>query len=299
MITLLLLALAVLSSEPGSVLHPEVLRDDGTEIIYSLDGLDPDGSEQGILLLAQGSGCDPATLPGRFENAELIAPGFARLAIEKYGVTPDNAAQDGSCSEAFYVGDTLQQRVQDAEAVIAALSDQDWWNEDLVLFGGSEGGAVVSMLASRVAEADAVVVFSSGLGFTVEETVMASIPPPVQPMAQQAFADARQNAQTDVFFGGHSHHWWSNALDVRPVNFLLDQDIPVRVVHGTRDASAPIDAARSGVSLLQEVGVCVAYDEREGLDHFMTDAEGNSHRVDVYTDIADWISGVLDGSICS
>lgn len=291
--------LATLGLSAGALAQlPELMRPDASPIVYRIDGIEPGGSPQGLIFLAQGSGCDPVTVDNRFALSETLAPGFARLSIEKYGVNPAHDLAEDECSEEFYARDTIDQRVLDAARVIAGLRGSDWWNGDLVLFGGSEGGAVVSMLAPIVPETDAVVVFSSGLGFTVEEGVLQAVPPPVRPRAEASFVEARQTGRIDERFSGHSHHWWANALDKRPSNALTGTTVPVLVVQGTMDRSAVVESAREGVARLEASGVCVTYDEREGLDHFMRDAQGADHRAEVYSDIALWIGEALHGDIC-
>lgn len=277
---------------------PDLVRPDSTKIVYRIEGIEPGRAPQGLILLAQGSGCNPVTVENRFELSETLAPGFARLTIEKYGVDPALELAEGECSEDFYARDTIDQRVLDAARVISALRGSDWWNGDLVLFGGSEGGAVVSMLTPIVPETDAVVVFSSGLGFTVEEGVLQAVPPPVRPMAEASFSAARQTGRIDERFSGHSHHWWANALDKRPSNALTGTVVPILVVQGTIDRSAVVESAREGVARLEASGACVTYDEREGLDHFMKDAQGADHRAEVYSDIALWIGEVVHGGVC-
>ena len=298
-------ALAVALGSAGAA-HADgaVIRPDGSEIVYALEGRG-EAERQGVIFIAQGSGCAPATTPGRFEGAEALAPALARLTIEKYGVDPEvgepETDESGApvCSEAFLARDTLDQRVLDAARVIAELRRTDWWNGELVLFGGSEGGAVAAMLAEITPETDGVVVFSSGLGFTVEETVLAAMPPPVRPRMSQGLSEARAQGRIDVGFAGHSQAWWANAAAKRPVNALLNVTAPILVVHGGRDASAPVASAREGVERLREAGACVAYHEHADLDHFMAEADGTSRRGAVYADIAAWIDGALEGEACA
>jgi len=269
---------------------PSVLRPDGSRIIYRLDAPADVDAPYGLLFLAQGSGCQPATLEGRFSHSEKIAPGFARLSIEKYGVDPsDSDREEGDCMAAFYARDTLDQRVLDAARVLSAFRGASWWSGDLVMFGGSEGGAVVAMLAGLVPETDAVVVLSSGLGFTVEETVLAAVPPYAREVVSAQFRAARERGAPNDHFSGHSHHWWAHALNQRPVTTLLPLEVPVLVVQGGRDTSAAPESARAGVAELEGRGRCVTYHEHEALDHFMRDREGVDRRSEIYGEIANWL----------
>jgi len=278
---------------------PAILRPDGSGIVYRLESPQDADGPRGLLLVAQGSGCDPATLPGRFAHSERIAPGFTRLVIEKYGVDPSQPASgEDECPQAFYARDTLDQRVLDAARVISALRGAPWWNGELIVFGGSEGGAVAAMLAGIVPETGAVAVLSSGLGFTVAETVLAAVPPPARENIAARFQAARENASINEYFGGHSHQWWANALDKRPVNSMVSLDIPILVVQGGRDVNAPPQSARSAVAALREAGRCVRYDEYPELDHFMRDADGENHTVRVYDAMAQWAGEALRSDAC-
>ena len=151
------------------------------------------------------------------------------------------------------------------------------------------------MLAGLVPEADGVVILSSGLGFTVEETVLAAVPPAARDGVAAQLAAARRTRSTSERFGGHSHHWWANAVDMRPVTTLLPLDVPVLVVQGDRDTSAIPESARAGVAILKAAGRPVTYHEHPGLDHSMKDEAGEDRRPEVHAEIGAWVAAVLAG----
>ena len=126
-------------------------RDDGSLIHWTLDRQHT-APKQGILVLAQGSGCLAATKNPNLERAKSLLPDFAVVTVEKYGVRPDDAPKDpfGGCSPDFYAHHTISQRVADYQRVLAKVETSPWWDGRLVLFGGSEGGAAVSMLAPQL-----------------------------------------------------------------------------------------------------------------------------------------------------
>jgi hypothetical protein len=115
---------------------------------WYLDRRGEDG-KQGILVLAQGSGCASVTTNQNTERARSLEPHFAVVTVDKYGVEPGDR-DGGRCSEAFYGRGTVSQRVADYQAVIARVERMPWWNGRIVMFGGSEGGAVLQLLVSRV-----------------------------------------------------------------------------------------------------------------------------------------------------
>jgi hypothetical protein len=113
-------------------------RPDGSSIYWTIDR-QSGGTQQGILLVAQGSGCLAATENPNITNAKRLMPAFAVLTVEKYGVEPHAKPKDPfeGCSSQFYAHHTVSQRVADCEHVLGELKEP-WWNGQLVLFGGSE-----------------------------------------------------------------------------------------------------------------------------------------------------------------
>ena len=116
-------------------------------------------------MLAQGSGCLAATENANILRAKGLLPTFAVVMVEKYGVGPHDKPKDpfGNCSAAFYAHHTISQRVADYERVLRQVETSPWSDGRVVLFGGSEGGAAVSMLAPRITPT-ATVVFSAAPG---------------------------------------------------------------------------------------------------------------------------------------
>ena len=102
-------------------------RDDGSLIHWSLDR-QRGGQKQGILVLAQGSGCLAATENANILRAKGLLPTFAVVMVEKYGVGPHDKPKDpfGNCSAAFYAHHTISQRVADYERVLRQVETSPW-----------------------------------------------------------------------------------------------------------------------------------------------------------------------------
>jgi hypothetical protein len=130
---LLVLAASCAAAAP---MHATLKRTDGSEIDWYLDRQAP-SARQGLLVIAQGSGCSSVTTNRNVEAAKGLVPDFAVLTVEKYGVSPgaiQKSEQD--CSKLFFAHHTISQRVSDYLAVIERLKAMAWWNGQLVLFGG-------------------------------------------------------------------------------------------------------------------------------------------------------------------
>lgn len=291
---LIILALLLLLGASEAVAAEDRFLDraDGSRIVYQIVGAEG-GERRGAILVLHGSGCAPVGSETRLQDAgRVLAPGHAILTIENYGVTtadPRAEVVEG-CTSAFWERNTLQQRVVDAAQVIAHLRGARWWNGRLVIFGGSEGGAVAAMLAPFLPETVAVIVFSSGIGVPVGELIRAALPPEMAIEAPRIFAEARANPTGLRRWGGASYRWWADAVDVVPANMLLQTDLPILLVHGTRDQSAPVATARATRDLLARHGRRnLTYREYQGFDHFMRDEAGNDHRRAVLAEAGSWL----------
>lgn len=290
-ITFLLLGIAVLAFMTAPLAADTLPRTDGSQIIYHLDRIK--GGRRGAMLMLQGSGCESVAKREWLKSeSPMIAPGHAVLAIEKYGVAPGPppAHSVESCSPDYWHRNTLQQRVLDAVQVIARLRAEPWWNRELVIYGGSEGGAVAAMLAPLVPETKAVVIVSSGIGVPVAELIRAAVPPRVAAQLPAMLAEAKANPTGNKRFGGASYRWWADAADVTPAKALLQTDAPVLLIQGARDEFAPAATARATRDLFAAAGKkSLTYREYEGYDHFMKDSAGVDHRAAVLRDIASWL----------
>jgi len=272
----------------------EAVRPDGSKIHWSVDR-QREAPRQGILVLAQGSGCLSVDRNENIERAKKLLPAFAVVTVEKYGVGPGDAPTDPyeGCSAAFYQHHTVSQRAVDYEQVLAATKGEPWWNGQLVLFGGSEGGAAVAVLASKVAPS-AVVVFSTAPGQSFRETFKLAVPPEVAAQADAQFAKVAANPTSSERWGGNSYRWWADILDRDLVDDLLAAKTPILVVQGERDQSAPAVVARKTQVRFKEAGRCnFTYWELAGYDHQMRDAKGVSHLDEVLQRISTWLSEQL------
>jgi alpha-beta hydrolase superfamily lysophospholipase len=239
--------------------------------------------------MLQGSGCESVALNERIPwMAARLAPSHALLTIEKYGVLPHTDGE--TCSADHLRGNTLSQRVLDLLQVVSALRAETWWNGELVLFGGSEGGAVAAMAAPLLAETRAVIVWSSGIGLPVGEMIRSVLPPQMAEEAANVFAEARRNPTGERQWGGTSYRWWADAVDLVPARALSRTRVPILLIHGTRDQSAPIASARAARDLVRAADAPdFTYREYEGYDHFMVDAAGVDHRAEVVAEAAAWL----------
>jgi pimeloyl-ACP methyl ester carboxylesterase len=292
----LLLAGLVATQAAAQPSVPAVRRPDGSAIDWYLDrqaGL----PRQGILVLAQGGGCNSVTLNHNVEAAKRLLPDFAIVTVDKYGVRPgDDPKPDDGCSKTFYRRHTISQRVADYRQVIARAEALPWWNGQLVLFGGSEGAAAVEILASQV-RADAAVIYSGATGIPFHEAFVQNIPPQMAAAAPAELAKIRRAPLSDRVWGGNSYRWWADIID-RPLwDEALAAKGPLLVVQGRRDRSNPVSSARALRDKFAAAGRCnLTYWEYADYDHAMADAAGASHQAEVFARISAWLTDRLKGA---
>lgn len=274
----------------------EANRTDGSTIHWALDLPDYD-EKVGLIVLAQGSGCLPAMQSGSMQRARAAFGSLAALTIEKYGVAPSDTptADDNSdCPVAFHENQTVSQRVSDYQQIIESLRGASWWNGKLVLFGGSEGGLAMSILASEVG-ADAAILVSTGGGVTFGEMVRQSIPPEGWPTVDAIFEKARQNPESSELWAGNSMRFWADMIDRRVADDMLRADTSFLLLQGGRDVSGAPNVSRATTDLFAQAGRCnLTYWEFPGYDHGMNDSAGNSHLSDVLTQANRWLAGQLN-----
>ena len=295
-ILILAISMTLLSCAPKEQISPNVrsgesLRHDGSTIYWSLSSSNTD-HPKGILLIAQGSGCASALTSSNVQQLMSKTTDLSVLIIEKYGVKPDDAPNNPmeDCSDTFFEHHTVSQRVDDAVSVLDQLSDDGDWNGKLALFGGSEGGAVVSILSHKVEETDAVIVFSTGTGTPLSEMILQIIPPTAVPETREQFTHIRANPQSTEKWGGNTFKWWADIMDTQLSDELLISKAPVLIVHGVLDKNAPVSSARATKSaFLKANDTRLTYWELDDRGHQMKDAQGISHMSSVLDDVSNWI----------
>ncbi|MDR0253760.1 MAG: alpha/beta hydrolase [Brucellaceae bacterium] len=300
------LLLSVVAFSVSAEEQKTVKRADGSVISWYLDK--PQTTEKtGLIILAQGSGCQSVTTSGNMKLARSAFADFTALTVDKYGVeTGDNPPDpfDKDCSASFRAHHTMTQRVDDYRRVLESLQQEPWWNGQLVLFGGSEGGDIAARLAAEV-KADAVILLSTGGGTTFGEMVKQSmegemllnnVPKDQWPQVDKEFAHARANPQSSEKWAGSSYRFWADAIDHRPVDAMLKSDAALLLIQGSADTSTPVSNARMTLDEFEKAKRCnLTYWEFAGYGHGMQDTQGKSRMADVLAQANFWLRQQLAG----
>jgi pimeloyl-ACP methyl ester carboxylesterase len=290
MLTGLLLSIATPLPVVTPLLQHGIERPDGTTITYWLE--DEDHQQAEAILVMQGTGCEPvSTKPNLRHAARLLRPHARALLIDKVGVGSDASGPPiEGCPQSYWDRYTLSNRVDDCLRVIANLRSQRWWNGRIILFGGSEGGAVAALLAPLVPETTAVIVLSSAIGAPVGDVIRSTVPPEMAAQASNVFAAAHAQPTGANRWAGLSYRWWDDAVATVPVRSLAQSPAPILLIHGALDQSSPVPIARVGYERLKRAGeINVVYREFPDYDHFMRGADGREHMDEVLADAGQWI----------
>jgi alpha-beta hydrolase superfamily lysophospholipase len=269
-------------------------RPDGSNIDWHLDLPDADG-RHGLVVIAQGSGCQPVEQNHNIVSVRQAFAGFAALTVEKYGIAPDAKIEDSfqTCPDGYHAHNTASQRVADYAQIVGELKNAPWWDGRLVLFGGSMGGSVMARLAPLV-DADAAILLSTGGGTSFGEMVLQTVPEEARPMIEQQFDEIRKQPESTEVWSGYSFRFWADALDRREIDEMLKTDAALLLIQGGRDTSSPVGVARAAVDrFIEAERNNLTYWEYSGYDHGMVDTEGLSHMHEVLDLAANWLAQVL------
>lgn len=276
------MAVAVSSATAGQLPRP-----DGSLIDYTLDPAP--GAPAGLVVLLSGSGCLPGSVSESLAMARAHFPNHDALIVEKAGVSTGAGIVDGftDCPAVFHARHTVSQRVSDTAQVITEIT-RDAPAQQVVLFGGSEGGLTAALLSNRVS-ADAVILVSSGPAMMFEDLVLATVPPEGKAQVAAGFAAARADPQGTTLVAGSSHRFWADILPLRGLDPLLQTTAPILLIQGGLDTSSPLSSAREAADAFALAGRCnLTYWEFPALDHGMTDPSGTSHMDSVIQMSAAW-----------
>jgi dipeptidyl aminopeptidase/acylaminoacyl peptidase len=134
-ITVISLALVACLLAPA--LADTLERPDGTRITWYLDV--PAHGRYPLVVILQGSECLRVSDKYGPWIRQLVEAGLGVLRVEKPGLGPDTPI--GKCPDEYLRLNTVDRRVLDLLAVVAALRGRPGWDGRLCVLGGSEGGS--------------------------------------------------------------------------------------------------------------------------------------------------------------
>lgn len=256
-----------------------------------------------ILILCQGSGYDSNT-KGFLGIAAKFEEQVVGLMIEKQGVKYGDTGD--SLSPLYKENNTVYNRLYDYLRVLQYLrKNADWWNGDVYVFGGSEGGLLAGMLASYYPNVKglAIICYGGGLKFGEAWPISSGLQKKLEGADSNAVRkeelavkdtldNIKQHATFLQSFSGddNTYAWWASVINLRLSNSLVDLDIPIFVGQGSEDVMAPPISAKRLQQVFQQSGKTNLFlKEYAGYDHSFTDLLHKNHLAEVCVDAISWI----------
>ncbi len=278
-------------------------RLDGSMINYYVTR--PSGrSTSPLMLVVQGSSCKSIYDSALGAGPTVDKTKIARIDLEKYGL--DKTSKKEECPKSYFENNSIDQRIGDYLRVIQTLRGQSsWWNGQLIIVGGSEGGMLAPILATYIPETKKVVVMAGGTGWTMREEMLFLLEKELRGKGfseealqlelskmSNSFNEAVLSPTGSKTYCGstNTYKWWASILSLRPLNFMVTLDIPILMVHGDADVATPVESARATVQEFKELSKSnLKYIEYPGLDHHWINRSGESKVDQVLNDIIVWI----------
>ena len=300
--TIVLTASLVAQGNNNAPIHLKIkrLNDSYIDVYYNKPIVK---SKMPMLIFCQGSGYDSNTdgflrIMNQYQNKAV------GLAIEKQGVYFGDKGD--TLSEIYKQNNTVYNRLYDYLRVLQYMkANVTWWNGDVYVIGGSEGGLLAGMLACYYPNVKALALFSfggglnfgeawpisSGLQKKAEGATVTEIEKEVNNV-KDSLNYIRKNPTYQKSYSGedNTYSWWASIVDLRLENALLDLSIPIFLAQGTEDMMAPpVSAQKLHEDFIKKGKTNLYYKEYKGYNHEYKDEKNNSHLVEVVTVAIKWM----------
>lgn len=246
-----------------------------------------DTSSKGLIIYLTGSGMDCALglqQEGVWQDEELfikslnkyLSPSFDILVPEKMNI---ELGKDQSNDPKVFEHYTLEERVSAAVLVIDTFLESHEYDH-VYLMGASEGAqilpSVYNNLKAKNKIAKLVVLGSGGLSqydeFKVLQKSPLPMPEPYRELLMEAdnVMEAIRSKQVvqDKWYAGYPYKRWAGFFPYCPLDDFVKIDIPIFLIQGTKDTSAPIESSRIFAAEFKRLGKNnLTYIEYKNGDH--------------------------------
>ena len=296
---LTLFALVCSFSINANTILGEVKRPNDSVLKYYFE--EPISESYPVIVNIDGSGCKSTYIS--HQNAIKFGHALENLAVltvEKYDLGPSTS----DCPQSFLDNNTVERRILDHLIVFEELKlKYPKWNKELILIGGSEGGTVASLLAGLTSGIKALVLPASGGGLTMQEEFHFFLKRNVDVCGMLdsnnldgKFEEIFSNPTSTKNWCGttNTYKYWANILPLRPIDTLININIPIYIAHGTTDENVPIESSdiiKSRFDAVKKTNL--TYKRYTGLNHRWEDEAGKAHTKDVLMDMFFWLKSIL------
>lgn len=282
----------------------EIMTVKEAPLSYRLDFPETVAETVPLLVVIDGSSCRGPATNGLIDllkpDASSPVP-YARLIVEKIGVDLEDDGE--TCSDLFSQNYTIQNRVLNHLRVLQHIrGEHEWWNGKLLIWGWSDGGDIAAQLTAYYPNTKRAVLGAMGGGITMAEHFRDQDFCPADRFQsseqkerciaklQARFDDIRANPSSEkTWLGGdNTYKVWESRLFSRLSHLLVDNQVPILIVHGTED-KGQIKSARALKEDLDAAGnAAYTYWEIETMTHTprqLTSEQGDR----LYKAMRDWL----------
>lgn len=249
-----------------------IVNSQGETLIYYLGLREKNKLSNSLFIGIQGSQRDSNK---RFDFWSNFAPDDADiLLLEKYAF--DN-------KELYNKTNCRQRRIQDIKFSVKYVI-KNIYNGDLqsvILFGGSEGGMIIPVIANSLEKITHLVIMGAG-GYSQAKAFEVLLEKGMHlgniDNKKELFAkynEIRKSPVENKFWLGNTYKRMSSYLDYYPEKYVRKLDIPVLYVIGKEDKSMPYESVKYLSDKLEGKNN-FTFKILPGIDHRFTDKYGNS-----------------------
>jgi pimeloyl-ACP methyl ester carboxylesterase len=254
--------------------------------------IEPRAQSYPVALYLTGSGCHSVIHAEPYLQA-LADAGYGVVAPEKRGIAI-HADGSSDCTPEFLATNDRQQRIADTELVLSRVRARlSGWDGRLVVIGASEGGQIAPEIATRHAEAAALIIIGSGGRDQATDMKDLAAKRGEDPKAlDTTFAAIEADPVATKTWAGKDNTYkrWASYLRYRPMDSLVQLKVPIFVAQGGNDGSSPVESA---VAIDEEFARLGKTNLKlrifAGLGHNFADVQGRDHFREVGAEMLDWL----------
>ena len=282
----------------GSEAPPQTFqyKDGGSSTYYAFSVGDAPQPDTAVFFYGA-TGCPSwkSVMPGYVSGLTVAA----RIFVLNKRFVPDRSTGLFDCGRDFHLANNPNRWVADySEFIATQISSITPKPKNVVLVGVSEGAFPAVKIAGILPEVTHLAIIGSG-GYSMRKSLATlkqrdAIGFDVESGWKKIAADPRSIENS---WYGNPYRWWSDIMDIEPLNDFLKLDIPIIVGIGEQDESVPSESARFLAAQFKEADKSnLILNVYPGADHRLN-SNGISHRSEFFSDLSRLLKSTKNISI--
>jgi pimeloyl-ACP methyl ester carboxylesterase len=260
-------------------------KDGGSSTYYAFSVGDAPQPDTAVFFFGA-TGCPSwkSVMPG-YVNGLTVA---ARIFVLNKRFVPDRSTGLFDCGRDFHLANNPNRWVADySEFISVQISTIKPQPKNVVLVGVSEGAFPAVKIAGLLPEVTHLAIIGSG-GYSMRKSLATlkqrnAIGFDIDSGWKKIAAEPRSIENS---WYGNPYRWWSDIMDIEPLNDFLKLEIPIIVGIGEQDESVPSESARFLAAQFKEVGKSnLILNVYPRADHRLN-SNGTSHRSEFFFDLS-------------